>query len=60
MERKEIDKNVLKRKIVEQAYVSAYTLSDEQTRKLIQDKFERAKTLREQLRKSNLLWHTDR
>jgi hypothetical protein len=60
MERKEIDKNVLKRKVVEQAYVSAYTLSDEQTRKLIQDKFERAKTLREQLRKSNLLWHTDR
>ncbi len=60
METKEIDYRKLNKKIVEQAYVSAYTLSDEQTRKLIQDKFERAKTLREQLRKSNLLWHTDR
>jgi hypothetical protein len=52
MERKEIDKNVLKRKIVEQAYVSAYTLSDEQTRKLIQDKFERARALYEAQKKS--------
>ena len=60
METNEIDYRKLNKKIVEQAYVSAYTLSDEQTRKLIQDKFERAKTLREQLRKSNLLWHTDR
>jgi len=57
---KEIDYKKLKKKLVEQAYVSAYTLSDEQTRKLIQDKFERAKTLREQLKKSSLLWHTDR
>ncbi len=56
MHREQIEHN----KKVEQAYVSAYTLTDEQTRKLIQDKFERAKTLREQLRKSNLLWHTDR
>ena len=52
MERKEIDKNVLKRKVVEQAYVSAYTLSDEQTRKLIQDKFERARALYEAQKKS--------
>jgi hypothetical protein len=60
MKTKEIDYTKLNKKIVEQAYVSAYTLSDEQTRKLIQDKFERAKMLRDALRKSNLLWHTDR
>ena len=44
---------------VEQAYVSAYTLTDEQTRKLIQDKFDRADKLREALKKSNLLESTD-
>jgi hypothetical protein len=44
---------------IEQAYVSAYTLTDEQTRKLIQDKFERADKLREALEKSNLLQPTD-
>ena len=60
MELKEIDYTKLKKKIVEQAYVSAYTLSDEQTRKLIQDKFDRAQTLREALAKSNLCWQTDR
>ncbi len=59
METKEIDYTKLNKKIVEQAYVSAYTLSDEQTRKLIQDKFERAQTLREALKKSNLFWHTE-
>jgi len=59
METKEIDYTKLNKRIVEQAYVSAYTLNDEQTRKLIQDKFERAKLLRESLKKSNLLWHTD-
>ena len=60
MEHKEIDYSKVNRKIVEQAYVSAYTLNDEQTRKLIQDKFDRANQLREVLKKSNLLWHTDR
>jgi hypothetical protein len=60
MEHKEIDYSKVNRKIVEQAYVSAYTLNDEQTRKLIQDKFDRANQLREALKKSNLLWHTDR
>ncbi len=59
METKEIDYKKLNKRIVEQAYVSAYTLSDEQTRKLIQDKFERAQTLREALKKSNLFWHTE-
>jgi hypothetical protein len=52
MELKEIDYKKLKKKIVEQAYVSAYTLSDEQTRKLIQDKFERARALYEAQKKS--------
>jgi hypothetical protein len=60
MEHKEIDYTKVNRKIVEQAYVSAYTLNDEQTRKLIQDKFDRANKLREALKQSNLLWHTDR
>ena len=60
MEHKEIDYTKVNRKIVEQAYVSAYTLNDEQTRKLIQDKFDRANKLREALKKSNLLWHTER
>lgn len=60
METNEIDYSKLNKKIVEQAYVSAYTLNDEQTRKLIQDKFERAKMLRDALKKSDLLWHTDR
>jgi hypothetical protein len=60
METKEIDYTNLNKRLVEQAYVSAYTLTDEQTRKLIQDKFDRARTLREALKKSNLLWHTDR
>jgi hypothetical protein len=59
METKEIDYTNLNKRVVEQAYVSAYTLSDEQTRKLIQDKFERAKTLSESIKKSSLLWHTD-
>lgn len=57
---KKIDYTNLNKQIVEQAYVSAYTLTDEQTRKLIQDKFDRANQLREALKKSNLLWHTDR
>jgi len=60
MEHKEIDYTKVNRKIVEQAYVSAYTLNSEQTRKLIQDKFDRARRLREALKKSDLLWHTDR
>ena len=55
MHREQIKHN----KKVEQAYVSAYTLTDEQTRKLIQDKFDRADNLREALKKSNLLESTD-
>jgi hypothetical protein len=52
METKEIDYTKLNKRIVEQAYVSAYTLSDEQTRKLIQDKFDRARALHEAQRKN--------
>ena len=58
MEHKEIDYTKVKEKIVEQAYVSAYTLSDEQTRKLIQDKFKRAEAHYNAL-KASPLWHTD-
>ena len=58
METKEIDYTNLKNRIVEQAYVSAYTLDSEQTRKLIQDKFERAKAIYE-AQKASPLWHTD-
>ncbi len=59
MEKKDIDYSEVKKKIVEQAYASAFHLTEEQTRKLIRDKFERAHQLREALKKSNLLWHTD-
>ncbi len=58
MEHKEIDYSKVNRKIVEQAYVSAYTLNDEQTRKLIQDKFERARAYRK-AQETCPLWHTD-
>lgn len=48
MEHKEIDFNKLNQRIVEQAYASArFEMSEEQKRKLIQDKFERARVLHE-------------
>lgn len=56
----QIDYTKVKEKIVEQAYDSAFRLTEEQTRKLIQDKFERAQKLRDALEKSDLLWHTNR
>ncbi len=59
MEQKKIDYTKLNERIVEQAYESAFRLTEEQTRKLIQDKCERAQTLREALQKSNLFWHTE-
>lgn len=55
----EINFNELSERIVEQAYDSAFHLTEEQTRKLIQDKFERAKAMREAQRNCPL-WHTDR
>lgn len=56
----QIDYTNVRQRIVEQAYESAFHMTEEQTRKLIQDKFERAQQLRDALQKSNLLWHTDR
>jgi hypothetical protein len=45
-------------RIVEQAYASAHVMNEEQKRKLIQDKFERAAAYRAALQ--NLpAWHTD-
>jgi hypothetical protein len=58
METKDIDYTKVNRKIVEQAYDSAFRLTEEQTRKLIQDKFERAKAHYLAL-KASPLWHTD-
>jgi hypothetical protein len=59
MEHKEIDYSGVKNKIVEQAYDSAFHMTEEQTRKLIQDKFERARAMHE-AQKAITLWHTDR
>jgi hypothetical protein len=60
MEYDEIDYSAVNRKIVEQAYDSAFHMTEEQTRKLIQDKFERAQAQRQALQKIPYLWHTDR
>jgi|688.fasta_scaffold1807198_1 hypothetical protein len=54
----QIDYTKVKEKIVEQAYDSAFRMSEEQTRKLIQDKFERAEAHYNAL-KASPLWHTD-
>jgi hypothetical protein len=54
----QIDYTKVKDKIVEQAYDSAFRLTEEQTRKLIQDKFERAEAHYRALMASPL-WHTD-
>ena len=55
----QIDYTKVKERIVEQAYDSAFRLTEEQTRKLIQDKFERAEAHYFAL-KASPLWHTDR
>ena len=48
MEYKDINFEKLSKRIVEQAYASArYEMTEEQKRKLIQDKFERARELHE-------------
>ena len=54
----QIDYTKVKERIVEQAYDSAFRLTEEQTRKLIQDKFERAEAHYLAL-KASPLWHTD-
>ena len=53
-----IDYRKINDKIVEQAYASAQVLNEEQKRKLIQDKFERAAAHYYAL-KASPLWHTD-
>ncbi len=53
MEHKNIDFNKLSMRIVEQAYASAqYEMTEEQKRKLIQDKFDRARELYEAQQKN--------
>jgi hypothetical protein len=59
MEYKEIDFSAVNRKIVEQAYDSAFHMTEEQTRKLIQGKFERARAMYEAIQRTSV-WHTDR
>jgi hypothetical protein len=52
-----IDYTKLNEQIVKQAYkhIQPYVLSDEDTRKLIQDKFERARQFSEALKKSPVI-----
>jgi hypothetical protein len=59
MQHEEIDFSRVNRKIVEQAYDSAFHMTEEQTRKLIQGKFERASAMYEAT-KALPTWHTDR
>ena len=56
---KEIDYRAVNRKIVEQGYDSAFHMTEEQTRKLIQDKFDRAEAMYRAIQ-SSPVWHTDR
>lgn len=55
---KDIDYTKLNEQIVKQAYknVSPFILSDEDTRKLINDKFERARQFSEALQKSPVVY----
>jgi hypothetical protein len=52
MQYKNINFDKLSQRIVEQAYDSAFHMTEEQTRKLIQDKFERARKLYEAQQKN--------
>jgi ribosomal protein L21 len=52
----QIDYTKVNNKIVEQAYASAQVLNEEQKRKLIQDKFERARQYSEALKKSPITY----
>lgn len=56
MEYKDINFDKLSMRIVEQAYASAnFEMSEEQKRKLIQDKFDRARVLHEAQQKVPVL-----
>jgi hypothetical protein len=59
MEHREINFTEVNKKIVEQAYESAFHLTEEQTRKLILNKFERAQAMYN-AQKALPNWHTDR
>jgi len=59
MEYKEIDFNSVKKQIVEQAYDSAFRMTEEQIQRLIQDKFDRAREMHRAM-KASPMWHTDR
>ncbi len=60
MQYKNINFDKLSQRIVEQAYASAsQVMTEEQKRKLIQDKFERARAYRK-AQETCPLWHTDR
>ncbi len=52
MQYKNINFDKLSQRIVVQAYDSAFHMTEEQTRKLIQDKFERARELYEAQQKN--------
>jgi hypothetical protein len=54
----QIDYTRVNDRIVEQAYASAHVMNEEQKRKLIRDKFERAAAYRAALQKLPA-WHTD-
>ncbi len=54
----EIDYEIVNEKIVEQAYESGFRLTEEQLRKLIQSKFERAESHYHAL-KASPLWNSD-
>ena len=58
MEHKEIDFSKVNNRIIEQAYDSAFHMTEEQTRKLIQNKFDRAEAYY-RARQALPNWHTD-
>ena len=59
MEYKEIDFDSVKNRIVEQAYDSAFRMTEEQTQRLIKDKFDRAREMHRAMT-AMPCWHTDR
>jgi histidinol dehydrogenase len=59
MEYKEIDFSKVNDRITEQAYDSAFHMTEEQTRKLIQSKFDRAKAYY-RAQQASPDWYTDR
>jgi hypothetical protein len=59
MEYKEIDFDSVNDKVVKQAYDSAFRMTEEQTRRLIQAKLDRAEKMSLGMR-TMPCWHTDR